>query len=288
MKRLLSLCVLALVGLSACDSQTMMSPTDSEAEAAFFAKAELPEFEPPEVCPTEGCLLPPTTFTRGTKAPTMFWFGEFSGMEGQEAELVVYSSNPRNTTVKAWLNDKMVLSPSAMAKAEGNEVRVPLSLTEGDLLEVRLSGKPGTQVAVWIAEVAEVPVDPDGTDPTTEDPPTPEPTMTFGITPETVDIYADMNAACDAAMPGSVIADWTDVVEAMDSGLYGKEDILSTGYAFVLNSGMGLFDGGMFTSFEKHYALSAFGPVPESISSIGFDFSLEGFTTPHSVLCVLK
>lgn len=287
MKRLLSVCVMAVIGLSACDRQTMVAPDESAGSEALFAKAALPDFEPPEVCPTEGCLLPPTTLARETKAPTS-WIGEFSGLEEQEVELVVYSSNPRGTTVKAWLNDKMVLSPSEMPKAESTEVRVPLSLQEGDVLEVRLSGKPGTQVAFWIAGVAEAPADPDGTDPTTEDPPTPEPAMTFGVTTGSVDIYADMNAACDAAMTGSVIADWGDVVEAMGSGLYQKEDVLSTGYAFVLNSGMGLFDEGIFSSSMKHYVLSAFGPLGPNYASIGEDFALEGSADAHAVLCVLK
>lgn len=277
MRRLLSLSVLALVGLSACDTETLKSPLAPEVPAASFAKADLPAFEPPTDCPAVSCIIDPTVMVRGKKAPTN-WVREFTAEEGQEAELVVFSSNPKTTTVKAWLNDEMVLLPSAMPKSGSNEIRIPLTLAEENVLELRMSAKPGTQVSFWVEGGVTDPTEPP------PPPPDPEPTIIFNVTPQSVPITADMNAECVAAFgDGFATADWTDVVAAVEGGM-AEADILEFGYAFVLNNGIGTFS--VFMMGTYHYMLSAIGDVGTNYGSVGSDLTLNAYQTDLPVLCI--
>jgi len=289
MKRLLAVSLLAMIGLTACENDSVTSPLAPGSQATSFAKPAVPEFEPPEECPAASCLLGPETITRETKGPIV-WVGEFAEVEDQEVELVVYASSPKRTTVQAWLNDKKVLLPSAMPRAEGNEVRVPLTLTAGDVLEVRLTGKPGTQVAFWVEEVVDE-EDGETEEPGIEDPGTIEPTVAYEFaTSAQVALDAHKNAACEAAFPGSTIADWNDVVAAVAAGVTDAE-ILDSGYAFILNNGVGTFEesAGLFTleTTTYHYALSAWGPYnKDDRGSIGDDLTLTAIETAQPVLCV--
>ncbi len=288
MKRLLAVAFLALVGLSACENQSMTSPLIPEDQAPSFAKAETPEFELPEdVCAETACLMGPETLARETKAP-LVWTGEFEGPEDQEVELVVFSSDPKTTTVKAWVNGEIVLLPSELPKSKSNEVRVSLTLTEGDILEVRLSGKPGTQVAFWVEPAADE--DQGGDEPGTEDPgtPSPEPTVpdyAFQVTPGIYDIFADLGQICAAEFPGSQVADWNDVVAAVDAGM-APGDVLDVGYAFVLQDGFARIDDFSSPSGYSHYAVSASGATGTVYGSIGSDLYLLTRYDDQPVLCV--
>ena len=66
----------------------------------------------------------------------------FQGEEGQEATFVILASNPKTTTVKAWLNDALILLPSALSRSGSNEVRVQVTLAEENVLRLRLSAAP--------------------------------------------------------------------------------------------------------------------------------------------------
>jgi hypothetical protein len=285
MRRLLSLSLLAFAGLAACDGGTGISPLAPELPVLsapvdpVFAAGSLPVFEPPEGCPVAVCLVDPTTLVRATKAPT-HWAGDFDAEEGQEAELVVRASSPKTTTLKAFLNGEKVLLPSAFPRSGSDEVRVSLTLLAENHLELRLSAKPGSQVAFWIELVQGDEVEP--SDPT--DPGNPqEPVATFFTTSEPFHMGADLNAACAAQLSGSVIADWNDVVEAVGAGA-SDSDILGEGYAFVLNGGAGTYQIFMLGTF--HYAVSASGPFNGmTYGTTGVDLTLTGHMDPQPVLC---
>lgn len=279
MKRLLSLSILALVGLSACDSESVVSPLAPETPAASFAKVEFPEFEPPEVCPVESCILEPANIIREKKSPTR-WSEEFTADEGQEAELVLYSSNPRTTTLKAWLNGEVVLLPSALPKSKLDQIRVPLVLAEENALELRLSAKPGTRVVFWIegVEVDEEPEEPEEPELPPEEPAVEYAFQTSG---SSVPPTADMSAACPADY---TVADWDDVVAAMDGGMV-KDEILTFGDAFIFNNGLGVSSTSMFLG-TYHFSIAASGTSGPQYEVYGTDFVLTDSNTPLQVLCV--
>lgn len=286
MKRLLPAFLLLVVGLTACESESVVSPLVPDDPAPSFAKNEFPDFEPPEECPANGCLLAPTTLTRDAKAP-LVWEGEFASASEEEVELVVYASNPKTTTVKAWLNDEVILLPSAFPRAKSDEVRVAFLPEEGDVLRVRLSGKPGTQVAFWVEEVqdeggaGEEPETPEPEDP--EQPPA-FPTYVFGATPESYGIDSELSGICSAQFPGSQVADWNDVVAAVEEYGMAESEILDSGYALVLKDGIGVVGGSLFTQ-DSHYTLSAFG-AGSAIATIGQNLALFTQAAPQPVLCV--
>jgi len=153
MKRLISFSLLALLGLAACDTERTESPLEPEIDGPSMAKHAFPDFEPPDEC--ANCLVEPRIMVRGKRAPGRVVV-EFEATPGQEAELVVYTSNPKTSTVKAWLNGKTVLRPSVIPQSGSDRVRVPLILEEHNILKVRLSAKPGNSVAFWV-ESGEVP-----------------------------------------------------------------------------------------------------------------------------------
>lgn len=284
MKRFLAVSLLTLVGLAACESQSVVSPLIQEDQAPSLAKNELPEFElPEEVCPENGCLMGPVTLTRETKAPVL-WTGEFESAEDQDVELVVFASSPKTTTVKAWLNEEIVLLPSELPKSKTNEVRVALTLTEGDILEVRLSGKPGTQVAFWVEEFVEEGEggEEPGGEPETPDPEPTDPQYTFQTTLASYGIYADLNQICAAAFTGSQVADWNDVVAAVEAGT-APGDVLAVGYAFALKDGFGLVSDFLG---DSHYAVSAAGGIGTVYGTIGTDLALITRSDDQPVLCV--
>jgi len=275
MKRLPFISVLALALLSACDGGTLVSPMAPEIQAPSFQKAELPEFEPPAACPVASCVLEPTIITRGKKAPSKVVL-EFSADADQAAELVVLTSDPKRTTVKAWLNGAAVLLPSAIPQSGSDEVRVPVTLAEENLFEIRVSAKPGTEIAFWIEGEAVTPPEPED----------PVPTMVFEVTSAVVAPTADMNAACVAEFGADFgIADWTQVVEAVAAG-ETKDEILASGMAMILNSGTGSFLP-PFSWTWNHYMISAIGADGSTIASVGQDmFWLTSSTFNQPVLCV--
>ena len=216
------------------------------------------------------------------------WIGEFSGVEEKEVELVVYASDPKTTTVKAWLNEEMVLLPSELPRARATEVRVPLTIVEGDVLEVRLSGKPGNRVAFWLEEGADPDENPEDPDQGTPDPeiPGPEtpatPPYTFNLTSGSYGITSNMNEICSSEFSGSRIADWTEVVDAVDKGMAGDE-IFNGFYAFVLNNGAGLVSDFLGS---YHHIISTVGGTGTTFGFIGTDFTLTSTTGNQQILCV--
>jgi hypothetical protein len=147
MKRLLTIFILSLFGLSACDAERGQSPLEPETADPSMAKQLFPDFAPPEDC--SSCLVEPMIMVRGKGSPTIARV-TFDGEAGQEVELVVYTSDPKGATVKAWLNHETVLLPSVIPQSGSDQVRIPLALEAQNLLEVRLSGRPGSSVAFWV------------------------------------------------------------------------------------------------------------------------------------------
>jgi len=153
MKRFLPLTFLAVLSFTACDGSRMESLVEPEVDGPSMAKEVLPQLSVPEDC--QNCLAGPEILVRKKGAPETAWIS-FDAVQGQEAELVVLASDPRTTTVKAWLNEKVVLLPSAIPQAAPDPARAPLVLEAENVLIVRLTAKPGSTVAVWV-ETGEVP-----------------------------------------------------------------------------------------------------------------------------------
>jgi hypothetical protein len=263
-----------MLGLVACDDGAVITPLEPEIGGSSFAKAELPLFEPPEGCPAASCLFGPVTLDRETKSPTVLT-ETFTGAEGQEATLVVLSSNPKTTTVKAWLNGAVVLLPSAMPQSGSNEVRVPITLLEENELIVRLSAKPGTQVVVWVETDVVTPVDPAEL-----------PLAAFQLTSDPFALTDDLGVACAGLGEGFTVADWTDVVQAVGQGA-AKGDILEAGFALVLNDGTGITNTGFPFFQDRHYAVSTFGADTWTEASVGTEmYWLTSVTNSQPVLCV--
>ena len=146
MKRLLPILTLALLGLSACDSGTLVSPLEPEVGEPSFAKPALPGIEATVYCPASETCSFPKTLSREPGAPARFVW-EFTGEEEMEMTLVVKVSDPKITTVKAWFNGVMVLLPSATPlPGDDNQLKVTLAVLQGmNVLDVRLSAKPGEE-----------------------------------------------------------------------------------------------------------------------------------------------
>jgi hypothetical protein len=162
--------------------------------------------------------------------------------EGQQATLAVWAPDPKTTTVTAWLNGSLVLLPSRVPQMAPDPARVEITLSEENTLEVSLRGKPGTQVTFWVEIDGEPPIG--GGDP---------PSVEFLLTDLSFFPAPDLSGACPE---GYVMADWTQVVQAVDAGV-AKEDILTAPYALILNEGEGHFNtGGLFPQ-DRHHALAA-------------------------------
>ncbi len=255
MKRLLPILTLALLGLSACDSGTLVSPLEPEVGGPSFAKAVLPAFEPQEACPDgKTCLVEPIALERGKGAPSTWTSAPFEGTEGEMATLVVQTSNPKTTTMRAWLNGATVLLPSVIpqewpeSEAEPQEVRVSFPLAEGDnVLEVRLSAKPGTQVVFWVEAAAVAPTDGGEIEPPPE-------TFPFALTPAVPPPSEGARADACAALGDYVPADWTNV---MDKNQHWEElsALLSSGMAWILLEGFPGFQEVTFLTTTDYYYL---------------------------------
>jgi hypothetical protein len=205
-----------------------------------FAKVVLPAFEPQEGCPDgKTCLVDPTVLVREKGAPSSWVSEPFAGAEGQMATLVVQASNPKTTTMKAWLNGETVLLPSVIPQEwpksveEPQEVRVSFPLADGDnVLEVRLSAKPGTQVVFWVESEVVAPTDGGGIEPPPE-------TFPFALTPA-AGPSEDRATAC-AALGAYVAADWNDV---------GEESQHWEELSALLSSGMAWIRSNEATSYQ--------------------------------------
>ncbi len=253
MKRLLVCVAVGFLFLSACDRGTITSPVEPEISDRAFSMVELPPFEPPDLCAEANCLFGPFTMLRLTKAPWTL-SETLEVVEEQAATLVIFSSNPKTTTVKAWLNDVVVLLPSALPRTKSAEVRVPVTLLKSNTLEVRLSAKPGTQIAIWVIEADE------------EDS-TPTPTV-FKLTSQSFPPADGLDGACVAEFGGDYgMANWAEVEPAVEDGGVAKEDVMTGFNAWIRNGEKGLFETG-FPSYEKrHYVLSAAGSDPWTLDS---------------------
>lgn len=282
MKRLLPILAMALLGLSGCDSGTVVSPLAPEVGQPFFAKAGLPAGEATEECPEVGNILfPEATLYRGPGTPAAAE-GTFGKCGFIDATLVVQVSNPKTTTVKAWLNGVMVLHPSEFPRTGRTEFSLPFPLADLNGLEVRLSAKPGTDdwARVWVEGVG-TPT-PSGSDPENET------SLEFHATEASFDLTADMNAACVGEYGASYgIADWSQVVAAVEGGAGRGDILLGTEIAMVLYEGVGSFNTG-FPFFEtRHYMISAVGADAATVAWIGTDlFWATSGTMSQPVLCV--
>ena len=114
----------------------------------------------------------------------------------------------------------------------------------------------------------------------------PSPTV-FELTSVEYSPTDDMSEACIGFGDEFHIADWTEVVEAVNAGA-AKEDISSALYALILNDGVGYFQTGFPTYEDRHYALSYYEPLSSSdiVDSVGpGTVWLTSTTDPQPVLC---
>jgi hypothetical protein len=246
--------------------------------------AEALAFEPPTSCPAAACLFEPIVFSRSSDPGKMsvtssgnthngsrrnvVTFGS-NGLE--EADLVVMVSDPKTTTVKAWMNGAMVLLPSNIPQSGSNQVSVRVSLEEENELEVHLTAKPGNLVAFWMEGGDEGPTEP------------PPPTgPVFTVTDGAVGPDAVADGVCEA---GFQVADWTDVEAAVNDGLQPEviSSLLAGGQAFLRYEGKGAFDG-MF-GILYHYTISGSSPGDHN-AAIGTDLYLRSNSGNQPVLCI--
>jgi hypothetical protein len=220
--------------------------------------------------------------------------------------LVVYAPDPQHTTVTAWLNGVIVLLPSAIARGEGAvegedfQFATELVLAAENTLVVRLTGKPGTQIAFWVE--GEV---------TTTDAGAPVPRVVFETTPAvaaTADLELDAKCA-DLTPRAKVIdgervtipfvpADWNRVMEATADELAALETVLDGGTAWIWWDGVFNYTetGPFGTTSTYYFAISSDGNFvslnPGSVEeSTGPDVWLLSITTtqlsePQRVLCM--
>jgi hypothetical protein len=256
-------------------------PSSAKVEAP---SAETLAFEPPISCPAAACLFEPIVFSRGSDPVKMsvtssgktdngsrrnvVTFGS-NGLE--EADLVVMVSDPKTTTVKAWMNGSMVLLPSTIPNSGSNQVSVRVSLEEENELEVHLTAKPGNLVAFWMEGGDEGPTEP------------PPPTgPVFAVTDGAVAPDAVTDAVCGT---GFRVADWTEVVDAVNDGFEPEaiSSLLAGGQAFLRYQTVGTFNG-MF-GILYHYSISGSSPGDHN-AAIGTDLYLRSNSGNQPVLCV--
>ncbi len=255
MTRLPIMLLVALVGSSTHQIGLVTPPHSTRLSDAPFPAEALTEVRNSPACPVANCLIDPVSLTRGVMASARAVGGvraparaisEFLATEGQEAELVVVTSDRKRTTVRAWLNEEAVLLPSAMPRSGTDEVRVPVTLIEENVLEFRLSGRKETEVVFWIESGDATPPPPGNEGPTLE----------FRLSNEAVDPNATMNAVCSADHgDGFEIAEWADVVAGMD-----PSPIHEASTAWIQWDGLGSFSPFPFSP-TYHYLVSAVGNV---------------------------
>ncbi len=240
--------ILALVSSSAHENTGAATYLESGLLDPSFPTEELTKVQASPECPVPNCLIGPVNLIRQRRAPAKS-VSEFMAIEGQEAELVVAISQRNRATVRAWMNGEAVLLPSALPKSRTNEVRVPVTLAEQNVLEFRLSGRIGTEVVFWI-EGGEA------TLPPTDDS---EPPIEFRLSNSAVGPTATMNAVCSAEHgAGFEIAHWTDVVSGTDPW-----PILAAGTAWIQWDGLGSFSISFFGP-TYHYLISTMGNLNPS------------------------
>ena len=274
MTRLPFILIMALVSSSTHESRGAASPPAPELLDTSFPAEKLAEVQVSPACPVANCVIEPLSLTRELKAPARA-VSEFLATEGQEAELVVVTSDRKRTTVRAWLNGDAVLLPSAMPRSGTNEVRIPVTLIEQNVLEFRLSGKKETEVVFWIESG-------DATPPPQGDP---EPTIEFRLSNAAVGPTAIMNPVCSTDHGKSFeIAEWADVVAGTDSS-----PIHEAGTAWIQRDGIGSSSPFLFGPIY-HYLVSAVGNVSPTYfyGTTGIEpnrFWLNAATGTRRVLC---
>ena len=243
MTRLPFMLIFALLNFSATDVSGAISPSAPGLPDASFPTGDLPKVQASPACPVSNCVVDPVSLTRERKAPAKA-VSEFLAAEGQEAELVVVISHRTRATVRAWMNGETVLLPSALPRSGTNEVRVPVTLAEQNVLEFRLTGRIGTEVVFWIESGDATPPPPGDTGPT----------MEFRLSNSAVGPTASMNAVCSADHGDSFgIADWSDVVSGTD-----PSPIQAAGIAWIQWDDLGSFSTSFFGP-TYHYQVSAIG-----------------------------
>jgi hypothetical protein len=287
MKRLLPILSMALLGLSACDSGTLMSPLEPEVGEPSFAKVVLPPIELTEECPVEGnYLVGPLRWERETGAPVVK-DATFEKCGFTDATLVIQVSDPTTTTVKAWLNGATVVLPSAIPRSGGNEVSVTFPLADLNEVKVRLSAKPGPEnwVEFSVEGVEAAPTDAGGDEPVYTSP--------FAVTTESMAPTDDLGAAC-AGLGDYVMADWNDVAAAMEDGR-DPSIVPLDGLAWITRDGLRSPDINAFP-YPYYYMISADETLaapyfpPESTIETGPFWLVSGlsiFLSQQPVLCIL-
>jgi hypothetical protein len=200
-------------------------------------------------CPAASCLLEVEPITRETKGPALtMWEWTYEGA-GVNAELVVRVSDPHAATVKAWHNDVPILLPSAIPHSGSNEARVAVTLSPDDVIEVRLSGKPGVQAWVWVEEDGGGEID------TTQDD-EPVPASPFSLSQEMIPATGDRPAACGT---GLAPADWNDVnswVDGDETRALALSNTLAGGLAWIARDGATGYNP-FFMSPSHYYRITA-------------------------------
>lgn len=243
MTRLLFILGFSLFNLSAHPREAAESRPAPDQRDAFFPNPGISVVQASPECPGPSCLVGPVSLTRDPNAPAK-QVSEFLGTEGQEAELVVVSSDRKRTTVQAWLNGERVLLPSTMPRSGTDEVRVPVTLKGQNVLEVRLTAKPGTEVVFWV----------EGETATPSLPPDLEPTFEFRASDARVGPTVVMNAVCSTEFGADFeIADWADILAGID-----PTPIQQAGTAWIQRDGIGSFSASFFGPIY-HYLVSAVG-----------------------------
>lgn len=289
-RRFLPLPALGFLVLTACDGGTAVSPMAPEVPDPSLTRVAAPStealaFEPPTSCPAPACLFEPIIFSRGPDLVSLSGTSSAKTQNGsrrnvvtfgsnglEEADLVVMVSDPKTTTVKAWMNGTMVLLPSAVPQSGSDRVSVRVELEEENELEVRLTAKPGNLVAFWM----------EGGDEGPTEPPPPTTGPVFTVTDGAVGPGAVTDGLCGT---GFRVADWTDVVDAvnagLDTGVIGA--LLDGAQAFLRYETAGTFNG-MF-GILYHYTIAGSSPGDHN-AAIGTDLYLRSSSGDQPVLCV--
>lgn len=105
---------------------------------------------PPSSC---GSVLGPSTFTRATGAPVAERIAFAAAQPGDWYQLVVTGGDAAGVTMRLALNGQSLLTAGDQL---GARFELPVTLTAENVLELRLTGRPGTGVALSIVDARPV------------------------------------------------------------------------------------------------------------------------------------